>query len=197
MNKSQALESQKQNEEIVQLNDKLAASLSNKETLKSNMLLKEEMIVHLNGLVSEKQKDSSQSEEMTDIVEALQTQLSALELEIAEKAPTILDLNHIVDDLEAKLFLVNEDMAKLEEEKSQMQLDLLEYQSEFQASHTEHELTDRCYKLEEDLFKVCKEKEQLMTEVTDLRDKLALPGIAASDDTLEARFKEQEKTIED
>ena len=36
-----------------------------------------------------------------------------------------------------------------------------------------------------------------MTEVTDLRDKLALPGIAASDDTLEARFKEQEKTIED
>ena len=124
MNKSQALEFQKQNEEIVQLNDKLA-SLSNKETLKSNMLLKEEMIVHLNGLVSEKQKDSSQSEEMTDIVEALQTQLFALELEIAEKAPTILDLNHTVDDLEAKLFLVNEDMAKLEEEKSQMQLDLL------------------------------------------------------------------------
>ena len=145
MNKSQALESQKQNEEIVQLNDKLAASLSNKETLKSNMLLKEEMIVHLNGRVSEKQKDSSQSEEMTDIVEALQTQLSALE----------------------------------------------------QASHTEHELTDRCSKLEEDLSKVCKEKEQLKTEVTDLRDKLALPGIAASDDTLEARFKEQEKTIED
>ena len=70
MNKSQALESQKQNEEIVQLNDKLAASLSNKEILKSNMLLKEEMIVHLNWFVSEKQKDSSQSEEMTDIVEA-------------------------------------------------------------------------------------------------------------------------------
>lgn len=193
--KSRAVEAEKKNEEIDQLNCKLAASLSNKETLQSDILMKEQVIMRLNGLVSEKQKDSSKVDEMNGIIEALQNQVSTLELELSENTHTILDLNHNVDDLEVKLSLANEDIAKMDEVKSKMQLDLIRYQSESQTSDANHEVAKRCSKLEEDLSKACEEKGQLMSELADLRT--AQPAIATPNDILEAKFNEQEKTIKD
>lgn len=195
--KKRAVEMEKRKEAIDELNSKLVASLRREETLQSELLKKEQMIVHLNGLAYEKQKDSSDVDEMADTIEALQTQVSTLEQELSEKTHIILDLNRNMDDLEAKLSSISEDMTKLEEERSQMQLDLLEYQNESQASNAEQEWAERCSKLEEDLAFVCEEKESLMSQLADLRNTDAQPASSTSNNSLEAKVKEQEKTIKE
>ena len=194
--KYRAVETEKQNEEIDELNYKLAASFGDKEALQSELLSKEQEIVRLNGLISEKQKDSSEVDKMADTIEAMQTKISGMEMEVVEKADTILDLNLNISDLEARLSLMGEDVMRLEEEKSQMQLDLLGCQSVSHVSDTEHEWAEKCSKLEENLSKSCEEKMSLAAELNDLRNSVDQPTVSVSDDTFKDKCTEQEKIIQ-
>ena len=188
---TQALKIERHIEELEELNSRLDVASKTEERLRSQLLEKERDISRLNKLANSDLESSSALNEMANEIESLRAVVSSLELEVAGKNTIIEELTRTLEDVKVKLSMADEEIDKLEKETSEMQQDLLQYQKDSRSTGAAEKWPEKYSELERVVSSMGKDKESLEAQVADLQ------RYTSHMDDLEARIKDQDKTIKD
>ena len=140
------------------------------------------------------EKHASQTTKMNGIISDMQTRMAAMDAESAQATQVIQDLNKTIEDLEVKLSAADSDVADLQQDKSRLELDLLQSQADPDLSDTDADLANRYDTLQREFETLREQNNTLIAEVKELRGN---PANSASLSVLEAKVREQEATIDE
>ena len=157
----------------------------------------EELDSKLSVALADGEKNGAEIDKMNHIIEDMQTRMASADADSAQKAQTIQLLNQTIEDLEAKLATADADMSNLQQEKSRLELDLLQSQADPDSSNPDAEFQDleeRFGTLQQEYAALREENNNLIAELNDVR--ATLPAVSSiSAEKLEARVQEQEAII--
>lgn len=195
------LELNRMNGMIEELNSQLAVYRNKEAKHEIEIAEKNQNIEELGSKLSTvaiaSERNGSEIDKMNRIVEDMKSRITSMDAESARKSQTIQELNQVVEDLEAKLTTADADTENLQQEKSRLELDLLQSQADPDSSSTDAEfqaLVERFHTLQQEYGALQEENNKLIGEVNDIRATLPAQS-SASVEALEIKIQEQEATI--
>ncbi len=138
--------------------------------------------------------NTTKTNEMEQVIKEMQFRIASLEQELHLNAEEKKDLHESMDDLESRLSIADADLLKIEDEKSKLQLDLLQSQGDSLTTNSDSDQLELKFsKLEKEHEELLRERANLLNEVKTLSDN----SKKKEPNNVEAKIKAQEEIIRD